>query len=121
MNRRTARSPGNAGFTLLELIIAVAILGVALVAIHAINGGAVSMHAYSKRLTIATMLARSKMADIESKLQAEGLPADDETEEGDFDEEGFPRYKWKAEIIRPKTEDINTDSLLSMFGMGGDG
>ncbi len=114
------RARSSAGFTLLEVIIAVAILGVSLVAVHAINGGALSMHAYAKRLTVATMLARSKVADVESKLQSDGLPADDETEEGDFDEEGFPTYKWKAEIIRPKTEDISTDALLSMFGMGGD-
>lgn len=120
MVRGGHRARSSAGFTLLEVIIAVAILGVSLVAVHAINGGALSMHAYAKRLTVATLLARSKIVDVESKLQSEGFPADDETEEGDFDEEGFPSYKWKAEIIRPKTEDISTDALLSMFGMGGD-
>ena len=56
------------GFTLLEVVVALAILGLALLAIFDLNAGAVASHAYAKRLTIATMLARSKMTDIEQEL-----------------------------------------------------
>src|SRR5690606_3778714 len=68
MNCRVAR-----GFTLLEVMVAMAILAVSLVAIIGINGGTVRSHGYAKRLTIATMLARSKMADIETHFFHEGF------------------------------------------------
>jgi general secretion pathway protein I len=109
------------GFTLLEVMIALAILSVALVAIAGINSGALDMHSYAKRLTVASLLARSKMADLESELQAEGLPADDTEESGDFDKEGFPEYRWEAQIIRPKTEEINVTNLIAATGMGLEG
>ncbi len=110
-------SPHSRGFTLLEVMIALAILAVSLVAIAGINSTAVDMHVYAKRLTVATMLARSKMADLESKLMSEDLPADDSAEEGKFEEEGFPDYQWRAEIIRPKTEKVTAADLLSMAGL----
>jgi general secretion pathway protein I len=106
------------GFTLLEVMIALAIISVALVAISGINSGAIDAHTYSKRLTIATLLARSKMADLEQELQSDGLPSDDSEEEGAFDEEGYPQYRWQAQIIRPKTEKIDTSQLLALTGMG---
>lgn len=112
--------PAAGGFTLLEVMIALLILSVSIVAVAGINAGSISMHTYSKQLTVATLLARSKMSDIEQKLQSEGLPADDETEDGDFSEEGFPAIRWKAEIIRPKTEEIQVADMLQSLGVGGD-
>ncbi|MGC4113960.1 MAG: prepilin-type N-terminal cleavage/methylation domain-containing protein [Myxococcales bacterium] len=113
----SAGSGCRRGFTLLEVMIALAILAVSLVAIAGINASAIDMHAYSKRLTVATLLARSKMSDLETKLMSEDLPADDSAEEGTFEEDGYPEYKWHAEIIRPKTENITPAQLLSMAGL----
>lgn len=118
---KTARGFGlqrSEGFTLLEVMIALAVISISLVAISGINSGAIDAHTYSKRLTIATLLARGKMADIEQKLQSEGLPSDDADEDGSFEEEGYPEYRWQAQIIRPKTEKIDTGQLLAMTGMG---
>ena len=44
------------GFTLLEVMISLGILAVGLVAISDLNGGAVQMHAYSRKATVATLL-----------------------------------------------------------------
>ncbi len=57
---------------------ALAILGVALLAIFDLNAGAVNSHAYAKRLTVATMLARSKMTDLEQELYDKGFDNDDQ-------------------------------------------
>ena len=42
--------PSRSGFTLLEVMISLAILAVSLVAISGLTGGAIAMEAYSRRL-----------------------------------------------------------------------
>ena len=100
------------GFTLLETVIAMAILGLALMAIFDLNAGAVANHAYTKKLTIATLLARSKMTDLEQKLYDEGFSNDDDEETGDFSDEGWSGFKWRAKIIAPKTDGVSPDQLI---------
>jgi general secretion pathway protein I len=109
-----------AGFTLLEVMISLAILAVALVAISDLNGGAVAMHAYGRRATEATLLLRSKMLDIEDELQKKGFSDFDDEQHGKFDEEGSPDYAWSAEILRPDVQ-LDPAQLLGMLGVGGQG
>jgi general secretion pathway protein I len=111
------------GFTLLEVVVAMAILGVALLAIFDLNAGAVASHAYVKRLTIATELARSKMTDLEQELYDKGFELDDVERKGDFAAEGWSSYTWKASILAPKTAGVGPDKLLeALFGIpSGDG
>jgi len=105
---RTVRS----GFTLLEVVVALAILGLSLMAIYDLNAGAVAMHAYSKKLTVASLLARSKMTDLEQDLYDKGFNADDEEKSGDFSDEGWSSFKWRAKIVAPKTDGVSPDQLL---------
>ncbi|MFP2909012.1 prepilin-type N-terminal cleavage/methylation domain-containing protein [Pyxidicoccus sp. 3LFB2] len=116
----------NQGFTLLEVVVALAILGLALMAIFDLNAGAVSNHVYTKRLTVASLLARSKMTDIEQKLYDDGFSNDDDEESGDFSDDGWPQFKWRARIIAPKTEGVTPDQLIGAIfnlpiGDSGDG
>ncbi|RMG19149.1 MAG: prepilin-type N-terminal cleavage/methylation domain-containing protein [Deltaproteobacteria bacterium] len=109
---------GASGFTLLEVMISLAILAVSLVAILELNSGAVRTHNYAKHLTVATLLARSKMVDIEEALYAEEtLPDFDKKEEGDFEAEGFPKFRWEAEIVKPDL-DVDTDALMGLLAQG---
>ncbi|MCP3141363.1 type IV pilus modification PilV family protein [Pyxidicoccus xibeiensis] len=113
------------GFTLLEVVVALAILGLALMAIFDLNAGAVSNHVYTKRLTVASLLARSKMTDLEQTLYDDGFSVDDDEESGDFSDEGWPQFKWRARIIAPKTEGVSPDQLIGAIfnlpiGGGGD-
>lgn len=110
------------GFTLLEVIVALAILSAALMAIFDLNSGAIASHVYAKKVTVATFLARSKMTDVEQKLYDEGLPTTDQDEEGDFSEEGWPTIKWRSKVLVPKTSDVSPDKVLgALFGMPTDG
>lgn len=117
MNRRA--------FTLLEVVVALAILAVSLVAVLDINASAVYSHVYAKKLTVATLLARSKMTDLEQKLYDEPLSIDDEEDGGDFGAEGWPGYKWRAKVIVPKTNGLSPEQLFgALFNfpmMGGSG
>jgi len=111
-------------FTLLEVVVALAILGVSLMAVLDINSQAVYSHVYAKKLTIATLLARGKMIDLEQKLYDQGNNADDEEDAGDFSDEGWPSYKWRAKIIVPKTNGLSPEQLFgALFNMpmGGGG
>ncbi|WP_141323060.1 prepilin-type N-terminal cleavage/methylation domain-containing protein [Myxococcus sp. AB025B] len=111
------------GFTLLEVVVALAILGLALMAIFDLNAGAVANHVYTKRLTVASLLARSKMTDVEQQLYDDGFTPDDDEESGDFSDEGWPQFKWKARIIAPKLDGVSPDQLIgALFNLpiGGD-
>ncbi|NTX04229.1 MULTISPECIES: prepilin-type N-terminal cleavage/methylation domain-containing protein [Myxococcus] len=112
------------GFTLLEVVVALAILGLALMAIFDLNAGAVSNHVYTKRLTVASLLARAKMTDVEQKLYDDGFSPDDDEESGDFSDEGWSQFKWKARIIAPKLDGVSPDQLIgALFNLpigGGD-
>jgi general secretion pathway protein I len=63
------------GFTLLEVMIAVAILGLSLTAIFSSEVGAANVAARARRQNVAATLARCKMGEIEELVSIEGLPA----------------------------------------------
>ena len=62
------------GFTLLEVMVAIAILGLALTAIFSSEVGASNIAQRAKRQNVATTLARCKMGEIEELVSIEGLP-----------------------------------------------
>lgn len=62
------------GFTLLEVMIAVAILGLSLTAIFSSEVGAANVAQRARRQNIAATLARCKMGEIEQVMGIEGLP-----------------------------------------------
>ena len=102
----------RAGFTLLEVMVALSILGLALIAIYDLNAGAIAMHAYVKKVTVASMLARSKMTDVEQELYDKGFSTDDEEKSGDFSDEGWSAFKWRATVAAPKTNGVSPEQLL---------
>lgn len=65
------------GFTLLEVLVAVTILALGLSALFTSQIGAIRIAQRSRTTTIATLLARCKMAEVEEELAREGLPASD--------------------------------------------
>jgi general secretion pathway protein I len=113
-----SRAPRSAaGFTLLEVMISLAILAVSLVAISGLTGGAVAMEAYSRRATEATLLLRAKMNDLEDQLHKDGFSDFDDDKRGTFEEEGAPAYAWRAEILKPDVQ-IDPAQLLGLLGVG---
>jgi general secretion pathway protein I len=109
------------GFTLLEVMISLAILAVALVALSGLNGGAVQMEAYARRATQATLLLRSKMSDIQDQLEKDGFNDFNDEKHGTFDDEengAGAGYAWTAEILKPDVQ-MDASQLLSLLGVGG--
>lgn len=89
------------GFTLLEVMIAVAILGVSLLALMNFQSQSLLAHARAQRISVATLLARQKMGEILLEIE-KGIPKgefpESKEEEGTFEEAKYPDYFWKLEI-----------------------
>ncbi len=103
---RTGRAGG--GFTLVEVMLALAILGMALVMLMRSAAGSLNSTAQAQMLGIAVDLARGKMYDLEELLAKEGLGTSDREEEGDFEAEGWPLIEWEAKIELVELPNLET-------------
>ena len=65
---------GEAGFTLLEIMVAIAILSTSLVVLLSIVTNNIRATNHAKMTTAATLLARTKMIDIEDQILDNGFP-----------------------------------------------
>ena len=107
----------SSGFTLLEIMVAIAILGLTLVVLLGIVTTNVRATNHAKMNTAATFLARSKMVDLEDDILNNGFSTDSESDEGTVKEMGYPQFRWETDIERielpsdlaQKTKDQATD------------
>lgn len=108
----SARLPGAPrGFTLLEVMVALAILASALVATSDVVSGALRNHVRAQHLEVATLLARGKMAELEERYEWKGFGLQDEEDEGTFEDDGHPEVKWRLAVKVP-TVDVTPDAVL---------
>jgi general secretion pathway protein I len=109
---RPRSAPRRAGgFTLLEVMVALAILAGALLAVSDIVSGALRNHVRARNLEVATLLARGKLAALEDHYEAKGFKPSDEGEEGTFEDEGHPEVRWRVEVIVPPG-DLGPEAVL---------
>jgi prepilin-type N-terminal cleavage/methylation domain-containing protein len=97
MLRRPPRS-GQGGFTLLEVMAAVAILALTLVVLLSVITNNMRATAHARLLTTATFLARGKIVSLEDGLIEKGFQDLDETDEGNFADDGFREFSWTTAI-----------------------
>ncbi len=113
------------GFTLLEVMIALAILVTALVVVAQANMGATRDASRAKMLTVATMLGRAKMNEIEFDLKHDGFSDFDEEECGDFGDDdygGLAKFQWCYTIEKIELpENLDLQSMLGGQGQGQEG
>ncbi|KYF47321.1 general secretion pathway protein GspI [Sorangium cellulosum] len=110
------------GFTLLEVMVAVAILGLGLTAILSAQAGAFSAAAHARNISVANGLARCKMTEIEERLARDGLPMLDEIDSGpccEGDESPNIKCDWrieKPEMPEPNYGELDLDTGLEGLG-----
>lgn len=90
----------DGGFSLLEVMVSIAILAMALVVLARIVTGNVRATHHSRMMTAATFLARTKIASLEQAILDYGFSEMDGEDKGDFTEEGYPHFRWYAAIER---------------------
>jgi general secretion pathway protein I len=112
----TAR-PARRGFTLLEVMVALAILAGSVLAISEVVGGALRNQVRARELDVATLLARAKMVEVQAQLERKGFRDFDENDEGTFEAEGHPEVRWKLDVLRPSIE-LGPDAVLAALTGG---
>ena len=132
--RRAHRSRrGRAGFSLLEVMVAMAFLALALTALFASEVGAWKTVHHARQTTVATFLARCKMSEIEADVLENGFQVSDVVERDepccmDEDEDGFS-CSWRIETLGLEelgADELSTDSsangnpLGDLLGGGGE-
>ena len=92
------------GFTLLEVMIAVALISIALVTLLGSQSQSVFFANSAKFETMAALLAQSKMSEITIQA-ADSLSSDS----GDFGED-YPGYAWEATVSDVSIEGLDAIS-----------
>jgi len=86
------------GFTLLEVMIALAVMSIVLVSVYRMHSQSLTMNTAARFYTLAPLLAQNKMAELEA-LSSDGFPNDS----GDFGEQ-YPGYSWQISITDVSSE-----------------
>jgi general secretion pathway protein I len=110
----TSRPPARRGFTLLEVMIALAILASAMLAVSQITSAALRNHERAVKLEVATLLARGKLVSLKDGYEKDGFSDFDESDEGGFEEEGHPEIRWRTEVKKPQVE-LGPDQILTVL------
>ncbi len=90
--RSAIRNPQSRGFTLLEVMVAVAILAVVLVSLLGLKNRSTEDVMLAEHMTTATLLAKRMMTEMLLRAPA---PTEDE---GAFEEDEFKDYTWRKTI-----------------------
>jgi len=106
---RTGRA-ARGGFTLLEVMIALSLLGLGLTVLIKSAAGSIFNSQQAHMMGVATDLSRAKMYDIEEKLLKDGFSDTEQHEEDQsFSDEGWPqiKYSYKIEVVElPSFDDL---------------
>lgn len=114
------------GFSLLEVLVAVAVMAISFLAIAEYQGQAMSRVRRTQNLTVATMLLREKMAEvlfeIGKEYKQQKVFPEDKNENGTFDDP-FQSYRWEwqaRKVAVPMPKGIGDDEEGSESGEGGE-
>ena len=98
----------NQGFTLIEVMVAVVILAVGMASLFTSEAGAVRIAQRARTTTIATLLARCKMGEIEERYS--------DAEQSDLDGISIDYDDWHFNVRPSNTEPLlrlNLESVAS--------
>jgi general secretion pathway protein I len=94
------RRAAPSGYSLIEVLIALAILSSALTILMGTMANSSQQAVFATQLTQASLLARAKMTDLEYEIMSDGFSTSDRRLSGNFSAEGYPDIRWEA-LIEP--------------------
>ena len=86
------------GFTLLEVMVALAVMSIVLVSIYRMHSQSLTMNTAARFYTLAPLLAQNKLAELES-FSSVGFSDNS----GDFGEQ-YPGYSWQSSVADVSSE-----------------
>ena len=109
--RPPCRRPHPAGFTLLEVMVALGIMAIVLTSVYRLQAQTLSMSLESRFYAQAPLLARSALTRYEETARREQRPL--ATDQGDFGRE-FPGYAWKITVDEAPSQTLGADISRDM-------
>ena len=110
--RSRGKRRGPRGFTLLEVLISLVIIAVVLITCLRAQNQSIRLYTLSRDMTVATILARQKMGEIEyAEFPELG------GEEGDF-EDKFPGFTWQKTVSMTPFEEARRVDLSILWKEG---
>jgi type II secretion system protein I len=109
---RSEKTSGNAGFTLLEVIIALAIMVIAFASILSVESESINASARAHQMNIVAMLAKNQMVETEYKIQGKTFDEVKDEETGIFPEP-YQDYSWKTTVKEIEFPALNFNVLNS--------
>ena len=86
------------GFTLLEVMVALAVMSIVLVSVYRMHSQSLTMNTAARFYTLAPLLAQNKLAELES-FSSVGFSDNS----GDFGEQ-YPGYSWQSSVADVSSE-----------------
>jgi len=102
----------GAGFTLLEVMVALTVIAFALVGLLGLHGRNIKAVARDQQLTRATLLARELVSQIQFQVASGGLQQLDSSR-GTF--EGYPGFRWEREVLSTGLDEVREVVVRVVF------
>jgi len=112
MNSTNHRS-NTQGFTLLEVMIALVIIGIALIACLTLTNRCIYSHEQVQRITTATMLAQHKMSELEVQSRNGRLSLS--SQRGDWPKP-YGQYRWQVEFNDTPVSGVQQVTVTIIWG-----
>ncbi len=109
---------GNKGFTLLEVMIALAIMVVGLAAILMIQSNSIEATSRTQQINTVSMLARNLMIETELQIQGKSFTEVKEEETGVFPKP-YEEFKWTRKVKEVEFPNLTPSSGDQANGEGG--
>ena len=133
MKSATHRKTAGQGFTLIEVLFAVAIIGISMVTLVGLELKTIRLQQISNRITTASLLAEEKLTEVMTEISGTTSPSL-YTDQGDFEED--EDYHWEYALVTvpvadnlyridltvywdPENKEENSVTLNSFIATGG--
>ncbi|BCR05985.1 hypothetical protein DESUT3_30540 [Desulfuromonas versatilis] len=101
------------GFTLLEVMIALAIAGIALITLLSLGNRSLGTHTRLQKITQATLLAQERMTEIEASAEARTLNYADDAEPF---EDPFGEFRWSVHFEDTPIPSVRMVTVKVLWG-----
>lgn len=101
------------GFSLIEVMVALAILGVMFVSLFRIQASSIRMAAQARNISIAVGFAKMKLFDCEYEIKKRGFSVGDFNRSGNFSDLGYENITWECHAYAFKPPSLNPESIAA--------